>query len=142
MEIIEAIGGVFERYGVDELDQGWVEGVWKPTQFACNPHGTVQAGVHSVLLDAAMNFAANTVLDGKDRTKATLEMKTELLRPATSGSIYKLRGEVVRISRQVAFTQAFVVDDTERPVSRSTGTFLLHREQTTGDSFLPNQLYT
>ena len=128
MEIIGLIGGDFSLYGVDEHGNGWVEGTWLPKAVACNPHGTVQAGVHAVLLDAAMNFAANTALDGKDRTKATLEMKTELLRPASAGKSYRFRGETVRLARQVAFTQAVVVDESERPVSRSSGTFLLHRE--------------
>lgn len=128
MEIIELIGANFQLYGVEEDDAGWVEGTWNPAPIACNPHGTVQAGVHSVLLDAAMNFAANAALEGHDRTKATLEMKTELLRPATSGKIYHFRGDVIRMAKQVAFTQAVVVDDSERPVSRSTGTFLLHRD--------------
>jgi len=52
MAVIGAIGGAFENYGVDGEDLGWVSGSFRPTQLACNPHGTVQAGVHSVLLDA------------------------------------------------------------------------------------------
>ena len=56
MAIIGAIGGAFESYGVDGEDLGWVSGSFTPTQLACNPHGAVQAGVHSVILDAAMNF--------------------------------------------------------------------------------------
>ncbi|HEX2040746.1 MAG TPA: hypothetical protein VHF47_13565, partial [Acidimicrobiales bacterium] len=54
MAIIAAIGAAFGSYG-----DGWVEGSWEPTPLACNPHGTVQAGVHAVVLDAAMNFAIN-----------------------------------------------------------------------------------
>ncbi len=38
---------------------------------ACNPHGIVQAGSHSVIPDAATNFAINPGLQGKDRTRAT-----------------------------------------------------------------------
>src|SRR5581483_3210413 len=83
MPIIDALGGRFDRYG-DDAD-GWVEGSWVPTDLACNPHGIVQAGVHSVLLDAAMNFAINAGLRGKDRTRATLEMKSELMRVANAG---------------------------------------------------------
>jgi len=37
-----AIGGAFENYGVDGEDLGWVSGSFRPTQLACNPHGTVQ----------------------------------------------------------------------------------------------------
>jgi uncharacterized protein (TIGR00369 family) len=94
---------------------------------ACNPHGIVQAGVHGLLLDAAMNFAINAALPGRDRTRGTLEMKVETMRPARLGEPYRLRGEVVRMARQVAYGEASLHDAEDRLVSRSTGTFLLHR---------------
>jgi uncharacterized protein (TIGR00369 family) len=123
MAIIGAIGGGFEAYG-----DGWVDGAWEPTALACNPHGTVQAGVHSVILDAAMNFAINAGLDGKDRTRATLELKAETMLPAAAGQRYAVRGEVVRMAKQVAFAEARVSDAEGKLISRATGTFLLHRE--------------
>ena len=123
MAIIGAIGGRFESYG-----EGWVDGAWEPTALACNPHGIVQAGVHSVILDAAMNFAINAGLDGRDRTRATLEMKAETMLPANAGQPYAVRGEVVRMAKQVAFAEAKVTDENGKLISRSTGTFLLHRE--------------
>ena len=124
MKIIGAIGGAFEAYG-----EGWVDGSWTPTELACNPHGTVQAGVHSVILDAAMNFAINAGLDGKDRTRATLEMKAETMLPAAAGTRYAVRGDVVRMAKQVAFAEARVTDEASgKLISRATGTFLLHRE--------------
>jgi acyl-coenzyme A thioesterase PaaI-like protein len=88
-----------------------------------------QAGVHSLLLDACMNFAINAALSGRDRTKATLELKTETMRPALRGVTYALRGEVVRMARQVAYGEASVRDDEGALVSRATGTFLLHRAE-------------
>ncbi|HVF76010.1 MAG TPA: PaaI family thioesterase [Acidimicrobiales bacterium] len=123
MAIIAGIGAAFRSYG-----EGWVDGEWVPTPLACNPHGIVQAGVHSVVLDAAMNFAINAGLSGRDRTRATLEMKTETMLPANAGTAYAVRGEVVRMAKQVAFAEAAVRDADGRLVSRSTGTFLLHRE--------------
>jgi uncharacterized protein (TIGR00369 family) len=95
---------------------------------ACNPHGIVQAGVHSVLLDAAMNFAINTELDGRDRTRATLEMKTETMRVANAGDDLRVEGRVVRMARQVAYAEASARNAEGQLVSRATGTFLLHRE--------------
>ena len=124
MAIIGAIGAGFASYG-----DGWVDGTWEPTPVACNPHGTVQAGVHSVVLDAAMNFAINAGLSGRDRTKATLELKTETMLPAAAGTTYAVRGEVTRMAKQVAFAEATVRSPDGRLVSRSTGTFLLHREE-------------
>jgi uncharacterized protein (TIGR00369 family) len=75
-----------------------------------------------------MNFAVNAGLDGRDRSQATVEMKTETMRAARSGEKLRVRGEVVRMGRQVAHVEATVRDTDGRLVSRATGTFLLHRE--------------
>jgi uncharacterized protein (TIGR00369 family) len=127
MPIIAAVGATFEHYGVDGEDLGWVEGSFVPLELACNPHGIVQAGVHSLLLDACINFAINAALGGRDRTRATLELKTETMRPAMRDGEYRLRGEVVRLARQVAYGEATVRDPDGQLLSRATGTFLLHR---------------
>jgi uncharacterized protein (TIGR00369 family) len=127
MELIGTVGASFDGYGVDGEDLGWVTGAFVPAKVAGNLQGVVQAGVHGLLLDAAMNFAINSALAGRDRARATLEMKVETMRPAVVGEAYRLRGEVVRMARQVAYAEATVVDAKDRMISRSTGTFLLHR---------------
>jgi len=132
MPVIALVGGSFDAYGVDGEDLGWVEGRWTPTELACNPHGIVQAGIHALMLDAGMNFAINAALPGRDRTRGTLEMKTETMRPAKLGGTLRLRGEVVRMARQVAYGEATTRDADDRIVSRATGTFLLHRDETPG----------
>lgn len=132
MEVIGLVGAALEAYGVDGEDLGWVTGSWTPTRLACNPHGTAQAGIHSLVLDACMNFAINAALHGKDRTRGTLEMKTETMRPATQGHVYTLRGEVVRMAKQVAYAEATVRGDDDKIVSRATGTFMLHRHADDG----------
>jgi uncharacterized protein (TIGR00369 family) len=129
MALIGAVGGAFEAYGVDGEDLGWVSGTFVPSELACNPHGTVQAGVHALLLDASMNFAINAALRGRDRTQGTIEMSTELLRPALLGEPYTLRGEVVRLTRQIGFGEARVTNTEGKLVSRSTATFLLQRDE-------------
>jgi len=130
MPIIDAIGAVFDDYGIeDDDDAGWATAAWEPTALACNPHGIVQGGVHAVVLDAAMNFAANAGLRGRDRTKATLEMKTELMRAAAVGDRLTVRGAVMRMASQVAYAEARVEDAEGRIVSRATGTFLIQRER-------------
>lgn len=134
MPILAAIGVSFDDYGIEDDDRaGWATASWEPKPLACNPHGVVQAGVHSVVLDAAMNFAVNAGLPGKDRTRATLELKTETMRPAVSGERLAVRGAVMRQTRQVAFVEARVEDVEGRLVSRSTGTFLLHREESNSE---------
>jgi uncharacterized protein (TIGR00369 family) len=130
MKVIGATGASIDAYGITEgtKDGGWATGDWVPTEMACNPHGIVQAGVHAVIHDALMNFAINTACDGKDRTKATLEMKTELIRAAKLGDTISLRGDVVRMTKQVAFAEGRIFDAEGNLVSRSTGTFLMHRD--------------
>ena len=86
------------------------------------------AGIHSLVLDASMNFAINAALAGRDRTRGTLEMKTETMRPARHGERYSVRGEVARLARQVAYGEAVVRDGAGTMISRATGTFLLHRD--------------
>jgi acyl-coenzyme A thioesterase PaaI-like protein len=84
--------------------------------------------VHGVVLDAVMNFAINAALVGRDRTEATIEMTSELLRPAMRDGHYLVRGEVVRLTRQIAYAEASITNDDAQLVSRATATFLVHRE--------------
>lgn len=132
MPLIGALGASLDAYGVDGEDLGWVEGAFSPEAIACNPHGVVQAGVHAVVFDACMNFAINAALPDGDRTRGTLELNTETMRPAATGERYTLRGEVTRLARQVAFAEAVMRDAERRVVSRATGTFLLQREDARG----------
>jgi len=123
MPIIEALGCSFDGYG-----DGWASAVWTPTALACNPHGYVQAGVHDVVLDAAMNFAINASLDGRDRTKSTVDLSADYLRSAYKDAPFAVRGEVTRLTRQIAFAVATVSDGDGNVVSRATGRFLLYRD--------------
>jgi uncharacterized protein (TIGR00369 family) len=126
MPIIDLVGAAFTAYGVEGEDLGWVNGTFSPADLACNPHGVTQAGIHSLLLDACMNFAINAALPGGARTRGTLEMKTECMRPALKGNEFALRGEVVRLAKQVAYGEASMRDGEGTLISRATGTFLLH----------------
>ena len=125
MPIIAALGGSFDSYG--DADGGWVAGTWVPTALACNPRGVVQAGIHAVLHDGAMNFAVNAGLPGRDRARATLEMKSELLRVASASDRLTVRGEVTRQAKLVAYAEARVLGADGELISRATGTFLLQR---------------
>jgi acyl-coenzyme A thioesterase PaaI-like protein len=54
------------------------------------------------------------------------------MRPAMVAETYRLRGEVVRLARQVAYGEATVRDADDQLISRSTGTFLLYRDESSG----------
>lgn len=128
MELLGTLGLSFDDYGVEDDDRaGWASATWEPPGIACNPRGVVYGGAYAMALDAAMNFAVNAGLVGRDRTKATIELKTELMRPASAGDRLSVRGAVMRETTQIAFAEARVEDSAGRLVSRATGTYLLHR---------------
>ena len=112
------MGASFGDYGVDGEDLGWVEGPLSPRRWPATRTGSSRPACTRLLLDAAMNFAINAAMPGRDRTRATLEIKTEAMRPAMSGEHYRLRGEVVRLARQVAYAEATSPTARSRLVSR------------------------
>jgi len=126
MGLIGGLGASFDAYG-----EGWVTATWTPTDLAGNTRSIVQAGVVAVLLDAAMNFALNAALDKGDRSKATLEMKTETMRASQVGDTLHVRGEVVRLTRGFAWTEGWVRQGGPEGdlAARSTGTFAVHRAE-------------
>ena len=92
--------------------------------------GTVHGGVYGVVHDAAMNFAANSALESGDRS-ATLEIKVSTMRAAKAGDELKVRGEVVRITRQIAYVEGTVRDAGDELVSKATATFMVRRRDST-----------
>lgn len=125
MPVIAQFGAGFDQYG-----DGWAEAAWTPTELCCNPLGTVQAGVYAVVLDAAMNFALLAALDKGERG-ATLEMKTSTMRAAQVGDVLRVRGEVVRLARQVAHLEGWARRDDE-VIAHATGTFVVRRAEGAG----------
>lgn len=122
MRLLGELGVSFDAYG-----EGWASAAWTPTELACNPAGTVHGGVYGVVHDAAMNFATNAALESGDRA-ATLELKYSTMRPAQAGDALAVRGEVLRITRQVAYLEAAIRDRDGELVSKGTGTFLVRRK--------------
>ena len=122
MPLLAQLGLTFERYG-----EGWAEAAWMPTALACNPFGTVHGGVYGVVHDAAMNFAANSALASGDRV-ATLDVSYQTRRAPESGTALSVRGEVVRLTRQVAYLESTVADAGGDVVSRAMGTFIVRRK--------------
>jgi uncharacterized protein (TIGR00369 family) len=122
MPLLAQLGLSFHEYG-----EGWAGATWQPTELACNPLGTVHGGVYGVIHDAAMNFATNAALESGDRA-ATLDLKYETMRPAQAGDELTVRGEAVRVTRQVAYLESWVRNASDELVSRGTATFILRRK--------------
>lgn len=121
MPLLGHLGLAFETYG-----EGWVDGTWTPTELACNPLGGVHGGVYGVIHDAAMNFATNSALESGDRA-VTLDVAYQTMRPGAAGDALAVRGEVVRLAKQVAYVESAVRDRDGELVSRATATFLVRR---------------
>lgn len=123
MALLGRLGVRFERYG-----EGWVEAAWVPTEDACNPAGPVHGGVYAVVHDAAMNFATNAALERGDRC-ATISITYSTMRPASAGDVLAVRGDVVRITKQIAYLETTVTNAGGDLVSKATGTFILRRRE-------------
>lgn len=123
MPLLAQLGLSFDGYG-----EGWATAVWTPTELAGNPLGAVHGGVFGVIHDAAMNFATNAALESGDRA-TTLDIKYETMRAAQAGDSLTVRGEIVRLTRQVAYVESWVRDPQGELVSRGTGTFFVRRKR-------------
>src|SRR5437868_14415822 len=122
MALLAQLGISFDEYG-----EGVATAKWTPTELACNPAGTVHGGMYGVVHDAAMNFATNAALESGDRA-ATLELKYSTMRAAQAGDALTLRGEVVRLARQVAYLETPSHDAAREPVSKAPGTVFGRRQ--------------
>ncbi len=122
MPLLGQLGVSFEHYG-----EGWTEATWVPTELACNLFGTVQGGVYGVIHDAAMNFATNSALESGDRA-ATLDLSFQTRRGAQAGSPLSVRGEVVQVTKSIAYVESTVCEaDGGAIVSKGIGTFAVRR---------------
>ena len=121
MALLGQLGVNFERYG-----EGWVEAAWHPTDSACNPVGAVHGGVYAVVHDAAMNFATNSALE-RGESGATISITYSTMRGAKAGDALGVRGEVVRLARQVAYLTTTITNADGDVVSTASGTFILRR---------------
>jgi uncharacterized protein (TIGR00369 family) len=124
MPLLEQLGATITAYG-----STWAEASWTPTEMTCNPTGTVQAGVQSVVLDALMSFAALAGLESGERA-ATLELKVSTMKPVRAGVPLRARGEVLRLGHRIAYLQAFLRTPDDDLLTHATGTFALFRRDT------------
>ena len=125
MPLLGQLGVAFERYG-----EGWAEAAWTPTELAGNPFGIVHGGVYGVIHDAAMNFATNSALE-RGESGATISITYSTMRGAKAGDALAVRGEVVRLARQIAYLHTTITNADGHVVSTATGTFILRRREST-----------
>ena len=111
MELVEASPGVVE-----------IAMPWNP-DFVGDPRtGVLHGGVISALMDTCCGAAVLTH-PGRPATTATIDIRIDYLRSATSGQRVRTRAECFHMTRSVAFVRAVARDEGDAPVATATGSF-------------------
>lgn len=124
MPLLGDLGVCFTTYAPARADAEWV-----PRVGCCNPQGVVQAGVHGVVLDAAMNFALLAALESGEHT-ATVDMTVQTMRPAREGDDLRVVGTVTRVARRVAWCQAETRNGDGDVIASASAVFAVIRPDT------------
>jgi uncharacterized protein (TIGR00369 family) len=111
----------FGYYGVN-CQEGAFEIHWQGTEaFTAGQMDIIHGGAIATLLDNAMGWAMNTVLQD-DENFATADLQIQFVRAAKIG-LLKARGSVIRRTRALAFCESDVRSDDNQLVARGSATF-------------------
>ncbi len=87
--------------------------------------GVLHGGVISALLDMTCGLSVLSTARGRLGT-ATLDLRIDYMRPATTGRTVHARAECYRMTRSIAFVRGLAYhDDPGQPVASAAATFIL-----------------
>lgn len=85
--------------------------------------GHVHGGVIATLIDASIGAAVRSTLR-ENEYSATVELKTNYIRPAISGKLIG-KAQVAQRGKSIAVGETKVFDDQERLIALGTATFII-----------------
>ncbi len=93
--------------------------------------GVLHGGVITALLDTACGSAVMSYPE-KIASVATLDLRIDYMRPATTGETVFAKAECYRMTRSIGFARAIAYhDDRSDPIASASGTFIINRPSTT-----------
>ena len=93
--------------------------------FMFNPQGTLHGGVIALALDISMSHLIKRAIG---RAGITLEMKTQYLRPAVSGTV-RCEGRFLRRGRTINYLESRMTDADGKLLAVATSTWQLFSEE-------------
>jgi uncharacterized protein (TIGR00369 family) len=101
-------------------DEGRIEIAFRPNGTMLNPRGTIQGGFVAAMLDDTMGPALVSSSGGTE-APVTLDMNVTFIAPVYPGRVIG-KGRLIGRTRQTAFLEAELFDDSGKLLARATST--------------------
>jgi len=112
-------------YVIEVTGQGGAARCWLDvTEAHVNRHNVLHGGIAGLLLDSAMGATGSLTVDATGRAPfLTVQLSTQFVAAAHSGSRVTATGRVTGGGRSLLFIAGELRDDTDRLIASATGVF-------------------